>query len=161
MGFPIFQSLERGKDIPQPIEIDIGKCLRFCRSVYCLTPKDVADQIGVPLQTLRQYEQGKGHIPCYMLWTLSNFLRVPVARFFEFEQAAQHDHNNFFWCEDEVLSGEDDEEEDDGNYHVKGPRPISAAGAKYKTGRKALAEAKKAEEARAARKKAQGKSKKK
>ena len=57
---------------------------------------------------------------------------------------------------------EDDEEEDDGNYHVKGPRPISAAGAKYKTGRKALAEAKKAEEeARAARKKAQGKSKKK
>ena len=100
MGFPIFQSLERGKDIPQPIEIDIGKCLRFCRSVYCL-------------QTLRQYEQGKGHIPCYMLWTLSNFLRVPIARFFEFEQAAQHDHNNFFWCEDEVLSGEDDEEEDD------------------------------------------------
>ena len=72
MGFPIFQSLERGKDIPQPIEIDIGKCLRFCRSVYCLTQKDVADQIGVPLQTLRQYEQGKGHIPCYMLWTLSN-----------------------------------------------------------------------------------------
>ena len=113
MGFPIFQSLERGKDIPQPIEIDIGKCLRFCRSVYCLTQKDVADQIGVPLQTLRQYEQGKGHIPCYMLWTLSNFLRVPVARFFEFEQAAQHDHNNFFWCEDEVLSGEDDEEEED------------------------------------------------
>ena len=57
---------------------------------------------------------------------------------------------------------DDDEEEDDGNYHVKGPRPISAAGAKYKTGRKALAEAKKAEEeARAARKKAQGKSKKK
>ncbi len=57
---------------------------------------------------------------------------------------------------------EDDEEEDDGNYHVKGPRPISAAGAKYKTGRKALAEAKKAEEeARAARKKAQSKSKKK
>ena len=102
MGFPIFQSLERGKDIPQPIEIDIGKCLRFCRSVYCLTQKDVADQIGVPLQTLRQYEQGKGHIPCYMLWTLSNFLRVPIARFFEFEQAAQHDHNNFFWCEDEV-----------------------------------------------------------
>ena len=113
MGFPIFQSLERGKDIPQPIEIDIGKCLRFCRSVYCLTQKDVADQIGVPLQTLRQYEQGKGHIPCYMLWTLSNFLRVPVARFFEFEQAAQHDHNNFLWCEDEVLSGEDDEEEGD------------------------------------------------
>ena len=37
----------------------------------------------------------------------------PLPAFFEFEQAAQHDHNNFFWCEDEVLSGEDDEEEDD------------------------------------------------
>lgn len=70
--------------------------------------KDVADQIGVPLQTLRQYEQGKGHIPCYMLWTLSNFLRVPVARFFEFEQAAQHDHNNFSgvktkYCQEKMM----------------------------------------------------------
>ena len=38
--------------------------------------------------------------------------------------------------------------EDDGCYHVKGPRPIAAAGCTYKTGRKALAEAKKEEEAR-------------
>lgn len=57
---------------------------------------------------------------------------------------------------------DDDYEEDNGNYKVKGPRPISAGGGKYITGRKALAEAKKAEEeARAARRKAQGKGKKK
>ena len=43
---------------------------------------------------------------------------------------------------------EDDEDEyyDDGNYHVKGPRPIAAAGGKYKSGRKAIYEAKLAEE---------------
>lgn len=40
----------------------------------------------------------------------------------------------------------DDEDYDDGKYHVKGPRPISAAGGKYVTGRKAIAEAKRAEE---------------
>ena len=57
---------------------------------------------------------------------------------------------------------DDDYEEDNGNYKVKGPRPISAGGGRYITGRKALAEAKKAEEeARAARRKAQGKGKKK
>lgn len=113
MGFSIFQSLERGKDIPQPIEIDIGKCLRFCRSVYCLTQKDVADQIGVPLQTLRQYEHGKGHIPCYMLWTLSNFLRVPITRFFKFEKAERHGHDNLIWYENDMLS---EGEEDEGKY---------------------------------------------
>ena len=41
---------------------------------------------------------------------------------------------------------DDDDYYDDGNYHVKAPRPISAAGGKYKTGRKALYEAKLAEE---------------
>ena len=62
----------------------------------------------------------------------------------------------------EGAEDDDDYEEDNGNYRVKAPRPISAAGAKYKTGRKALAEAKKAEEeARAARRKAQSKGKKK
>ena len=62
----------------------------------------------------------------------------------------------------EDAEDDDDYEEDNGNYRVKAPRPISAAGAKYKTGRKALAEAKKAEEeARAARRKAQSKGKKK
>lgn len=45
---------------------------------------------------------------------------------------------------------DDDDEEyyEDGTYRVKGPRPISAAGGKYVTGRKAIAEAKKAEEER-------------
>lgn len=113
MGFPIFQSLERGKDIPQPIEIDIGKYLCFCRTVYNLTQKEVADQIGIPLQTLRQYEHGKGHIPCYMLWTLSNFLRVPISRFFKFEKEEQHGHNNLFWCENEMLSEEEEEKKDE------------------------------------------------
>lgn len=61
--------------------------------------------------------------------------------------------------------GEDDEDYyyDDGNYHVKGPRPIAAAGGKYITGRKAIAEAKAAEEERrkAQKAKAKGKGKKK
>lgn len=42
----------------------------------------------------------------------------------------------------------DDADYDDGKYHVKAPRPISAAGGRYVSGRKAIAEAKKAEEER-------------
>lgn len=50
---------------------------------------------------------------------------------------------------------------DDGTYRVKGPRPISAAGGRYITGRKAIAEAQKAEEERRKAQKAKSKGKKK
>ena len=53
----------------------------------------------------------------------------------------------------------EEEEYDNGNYKVKGPRPISAGGSSYITGRKALAEAKKAEEERLARRRANAKKK--
>lgn len=59
---------------------------------------------------------------------------------------------------------DDDYEEDNGNYKVKGPRPITAGGGTYITGRKALAEARKAEEERLAKRRAanaKGKKKKK
>lgn len=50
---------------------------------------------------------------------------------------------------------DDDEEiEDNGNHRVKGPRPISAAGSTFITGRKAEAEARKAEEERLAKRRA-------
>ncbi len=47
-----------------------------------------------------------------------------------------------------------EEIEDNGNYRVKGPRPISASGSTFITGRKAEAEARKAEEERLARRRA-------
>lgn len=49
---------------------------------------------------------------------------------------------------------EEDYEEDNGNYKVKGPRPISAGGSTYITGRKAEAEARAAEEERLAKRRA-------
>ncbi len=52
-------------------------------------------------------------------------------------------------------------EEDNGNYKVKGPRPISAGGSSYITGRKALAEARIAEEERLAKRRAANAKKKK
>ena len=55
-----------------------------------------------------------------------------------------------------------EEEEDNGNYKVKGPRPVSAGGSSFITGRKALAEARIAEEERLAKRRAAaGKKKKK
>ena len=52
-----------------------------------------------------------------------------------------------------------DDWEVDGLYKVKGPRPIAAGGSKYITGRKALAEERKAEEERLARRRAARKKK--
>ncbi|MBR4020634.1 MAG: Ig-like domain-containing protein [Firmicutes bacterium] len=53
-----------------------------------------------------------------------------------------------------VDEDEYEEIEDNGNYRVKGPRPISASGSTFITGRKAEAEARKAEEERLARRRA-------
>ena len=47
-----------------------------------------------------------------------------------------------------------EEIEDNGNYRVKSPRPISASGSTFITGRKAEAEARKAEEERLAKRRA-------
>lgn len=66
--------------------------------------------------------------------------------------------------EDDEEEYEEEYEEDNGNYKVKGPRPITAGGGTYITGRKALAEARKAEEERLAKRRAanaKGKKKKK
>lgn len=60
---------------------------------------------------------------------------------------------------------EEEEEEEEltfpGRHRVHGPRPIAAAGARYITGRKAIAEAKKAEEERLAKRRAANQKKKK
>lgn len=59
----------------------------------------------------------------------------------------------------EEAEEEEEEETPSGNYRVKGPRPISAAGSTYITGRKAAAEAKAAEEERLAKRRAKNKKK--
>ena len=63
---------------------------------------------------------------------------------------------------EKVEDDEDIEEEpDNGNYKVKRPRPIADGGSSYITGRKAEAEARKAEEERLAKRRAANKKKKK
>jgi len=69
----------------------------------------------------------------------------------EARKAARHNDD-----EDEY-----EEIEENGNYRVKGPRPISASGSTYITGRKAEAEAKAAEEERLAKRRAANAKKKK
>lgn len=54
-----------------------------------------------------------------------------------------------------------EEENDNGNFKVKGPKPISAGGSSYITGRKAIAEAKRAEEERLEKRRAANAKKKK
>ena len=70
----------------------------------------------------------------------------------EAKKAARHKEED----EDEF-----EEIEDNGNYKVKGPRPISATGSTFITGRKAEAEARKAEEERLAKRRAANAKKKK
>ena len=73
----------------------------------------------------------------------------------EAKEARKHRHDS------EIEDDDDEDELPAGHYRVKGPRPISAAGSTYKTGRKAEAEARKAEEERLAKRRAANKKKKK
>lgn len=70
------------------------------------------------------------------------------------KKAAKH-------AKDEDDDDDEDYEEDNGNYKVKWPRPVSAGGSSYITGRKAQAEARAAEEERLAKRRAANAKKKK
>lgn len=61
------------------------KALRYYISVSGKTKKEIADAIGVPPTTFSSWSNGK-HLPDMdKLQTLSEYLKVPITQFFQFE----------------------------------------------------------------------------
>lgn len=79
-----------------PVDILIGKNVRFYRSILGLTQKDLAQQIGLSAQQVQKYEAGTNKMHASRLYHISQILKTPLDDFFK----------------DEIVSGMSDQQQD-------------------------------------------------
>jgi transcriptional regulator with XRE-family HTH domain len=81
----------REKSAPEPIDpidLRIGKRMKFRRNFMGLTQETLAREIGVSFQQIQKYESGQNKISASKLYHLSLALKSPVSFFFEDETQA-------------------------------------------------------------------------
>lgn len=74
---------------PNPIDVHVGKRLRFGRTMQGMSQESIGESIGVTFQQIQKYERGINCIRASKLFELAKVLKVPVTFFYEgFEQEA-------------------------------------------------------------------------
>ena len=66
-----------------PIDVYVGKRVRFKRKVLGLTQSDLAEKVEITFQQIQKYEKGTNGVSSNRLMQLSQFLKVPIIYFFE------------------------------------------------------------------------------
>lgn len=96
-----------------PIDIMIGKRLKFRRNFMGMTQESLARLLGVSFQQIQKYESGQNKIAASKLYHIAKILSSPIQYFFEDESAAasaQHGMSDQaqdgFAYEDTVDTGE-------------------------------------------------------
>ena len=73
----------------QDIDSHVGKRLRLRRTMMGLSQEAVAKAVGITFQQVQKYEKGANAMNSNRLFEFAQFMRVPVAYFFEgLEQVA-------------------------------------------------------------------------
>lgn len=79
---------------PNPVDVHVGKRLRFGRTMQGMSQESVGESIGVTFQQIQKYERGINCIRASKLFELANVLKVPVSFFFEgFEREAEEGYS--------------------------------------------------------------------
>ena len=67
------------------VEIDqhIGKRLRQARNFAKMSQTDLGDGVGITFQQIQKYENGSNRIGGSRLWSISQFLGLPVSYFYD------------------------------------------------------------------------------
>lgn len=68
---------------PNPIDIHVGKRLRFARTMQGMSQESVGAAIGVTFQQIQKYERGINCVRSTMLFELAKVLKVKITFFFE------------------------------------------------------------------------------
>lgn len=66
-----------------PIDIYVGKRVRFKRKILGLTQSDLAEKVGLTFQQIQKYEKGENRISASMLYKIARVLDTSVSFFFE------------------------------------------------------------------------------
>jgi transcriptional regulator with XRE-family HTH domain len=65
------------------IDVVVGTNLRTIRTSLGYSQAALAYELGITFQQVQKYERGENRISSSVLYTLSNFLNVPIASFFD------------------------------------------------------------------------------
>jgi transcriptional regulator with XRE-family HTH domain len=68
---------------PNPVDVHVGRRVRFRRVMLGLSQQSLGDQLGVTFQQLQKYEKGANRISASRLYDIASILSVPVAFFFD------------------------------------------------------------------------------
>ena len=70
------------KDGPHPVDIEVGRRARECRTLEGMSQTAVAEKLGLTFQQLQKYERGHNRISASRLYELAQLFDVPVSYFF-------------------------------------------------------------------------------
>ena len=68
---------------PDPVDIAVGKRLRFIRGAFGLAQMEVAASLGVTFQQIQKYENGRNRISASRLYDLARLFNVEVSYFYQ------------------------------------------------------------------------------
>lgn len=67
---------------PNDIDRQVGARLRLARQLRNISQETLGEEIGVTFQQIQKYERGANRISASRLYTLANFLGLPLSYFF-------------------------------------------------------------------------------
>lgn len=68
---------------PHPVDVHVGKCIRFRRSQLSMSQSVLAERLGITFQQVQKYERGVNRISASKLFDTARALGVPIKYFFE------------------------------------------------------------------------------
>jgi len=66
-----------------PIDVHVGKRVRFKRKVMGYTQSDLGEEVGLTFQQIQKYEKGENRISASKLFQIAQTLNTCVSFFFE------------------------------------------------------------------------------
>ena len=70
-------------NLPNPVDIHVGKRIRLRRTILHITQQQMAEMLGLTFQQVQKYEKGMNRVGASRLWDISRVLEVPMDFFFE------------------------------------------------------------------------------
>jgi len=66
-----------------PIDIHVGKRIRFKRKMVGLTQSDLGEKVSLTFQQIQKYEKGENRVSASKLFQIAQILKTSVSFFFE------------------------------------------------------------------------------
>ena len=68
---------------PNPIDIHVGRRIKFARSLSKLSQSDLGEKVGTTFQQIQKYESGINRVSASRLWQMSKVFDVSISFFYK------------------------------------------------------------------------------